>query len=101
VVRIQLSDATLTDELVDFFRRRECRAERVDRDVIEIEAHPTLGREQARMELDLLLRVWASLHPGVDLRTKSTGGPPGNERTARAVARRSAGTNPGLRLPAD
>ncbi len=32
-------------------RRRECRVERVDRDVIEVEAHPTLGAEQARLEL--------------------------------------------------
>jgi hypothetical protein len=40
----------------------------VDRDVIEVEAHPTLGPEQARLELDLLLRVWQSLHPGVELR---------------------------------
>jgi len=42
-LRIQLSDATLTDELVDFFRRRACRVEQVNSDVIEVEAHPTLG----------------------------------------------------------
>jgi hypothetical protein len=67
-LRIQVSDATLTDGLVDFLRRRECRVERVDRDVIQLEAHATLGPEQARLELDLLLRVWQSLHPGVELR---------------------------------
>lgn len=67
-MRIQLSDPTLTDELVDFFRRRECRAERIDEDVIEVEAHPSLSREKAHLELDLLLRVWQSLHPGVELR---------------------------------
>jgi len=67
-LRIQLSEATLTDELADFFRRRECQVERVERDVIEVEAHPTLGPKQARLELDLLLRVWQSLHPGVELR---------------------------------
>jgi len=72
-VRIQLSDATLTDELVDFFQRRECRVERVDRDVIELEAHPTLGSEQARLELDLLLRVWSASN-GVALnRAKMSG----------------------------
>jgi hypothetical protein len=79
-VRIQLSDITLTDELIDFFRRRECRVERVDRDVIEVEAHPTLGPEQARLELDLLLRVWQSLHPGVELRTPA---PPRRGRSTR------------------
>jgi hypothetical protein len=67
-LRIQVSDATLTDGLVDFLRRRECQVERVDRDVIQLEAHPTLGPEQARLELDLLLRVWQLLHPGVELR---------------------------------
>lgn len=80
-MRIRLSDATLTDELVDFFRRRECRVERVDRDVIEVEAHPTLGPEQARLELDLLLRVWQSLHPGVELRAPE---PPRHGRGKRA-----------------
>ena len=68
-MRIQLSDAKLTDELIEFFRRRECRAKLLDRDVIEVEAHPTLGPKHARLELDLLLRVWQSLHPGVELRT--------------------------------
>jgi hypothetical protein len=67
-VRIQLSDASLTDELLDFLRRRECLVARIDDDLIEVEAHPTLGREQARLEIDLLLRVWQSLHPGVELR---------------------------------
>jgi hypothetical protein len=70
-VRIQLSDPTLTDELIDFFRRRECRVERVERDVIVVEAHPTLGLERGRLELDLLLSVWRSLHPGVELRSPS------------------------------
>ena len=80
-MRIQLSDPTMTGELVDFFRRRECRAERIDRDVIEVEAHPTLSREKARLELDLLLRVWQSLHPGVELRAPK---PPKHGRSKRA-----------------
>jgi len=67
-VRIQLSDPAFTDDLVDFLRRRECRAERIDEDVIEIEAHETLSREKARLELDLLLRVWQSFHPRIELR---------------------------------
>ena len=68
-MRIQVSDPTLTDELIDFFRRRECRVERVAHDVIEVEAHPTLGPERGRLELDLLLSIWRSLHPGVELRS--------------------------------
>ncbi len=80
-MRIQLSDTTLTNELVDFFRRRECRVEPLDGDVIEVEAHPTLGPKQARLELDLLLRVWQSLHPGVELRTPK---PPRHRRSKPA-----------------
>jgi len=67
-LRIQLGDVTLIDELADFLRRRECRVEQVDRDMIEVEAHATLAPERASLELDLLLRVWQSLHPGVELR---------------------------------
>ena len=67
-MRIQVSAAELTDELVDFFQRRQCRVERVARDVIEVDAHPALGPRQAQLELDLLLRVWQSLHPDVALR---------------------------------
>jgi hypothetical protein len=67
-VRIQVSDAALTDELVGFFQRRHCRVERVARDVIEVDVDPVLGPSQAQLELDLLLRVWQSLHPDVALR---------------------------------
>jgi hypothetical protein len=68
-VQIQLSDPTLTEDLIDFFRRRECRVKLVKRAVIEVEAHPTLGPEGGRLELDLLLSIWRSLHPGVELRS--------------------------------
>lgn len=71
-MRIQLSDPALTEELIDFFRRRECRVTRVTRAVIEVEAHPTLGVERGRLELDLLLSIWRSLHPGVELRAPGT-----------------------------
>jgi hypothetical protein len=67
-VRIQVSDAALTDELVAFFQRRHCRVERVARGVIEVDAHPALDPRQAQLELDLLLRVWQALHPDVVLR---------------------------------
>jgi hypothetical protein len=67
-VRIQLSDPARTEELIDFFRRRECRVELIERAVIEVEPHPTLGPERGRLELNLLLSVWRSLHPDVELR---------------------------------
>ena len=67
-MRIQISDAALTDEPVGFFQRRHCRIERVARDVIEVDAHPALGPSQAQLELDLLLRVWQALTPTSALR---------------------------------
>ena len=72
-MRIQVGDAALTDELVAFFERRACRVERVARDAIEVDAHPALGPRQAQLELDLLLRVWQSLHPGATLRVPEPG----------------------------
>jgi hypothetical protein len=68
-VRIQLSDPAMTEELIDFFLRRECSVELIARAVIEVEPHPTLGPERGRLELDLLLSVWQSLHPDVELRS--------------------------------
>jgi len=67
-MRIQVSDPTLTDELIDFFRRRECRVERVERDVIEVEAHPTLTPERGRLARPLAERL-AVAASGVELRS--------------------------------
>ncbi len=44
-VRLRLSNQELADDLLDFLRRRE--------------------EKQAEMELDLLLRVWQVMHPGI------------------------------------
>jgi hypothetical protein len=65
-VRVRVSDRELVDDLLDFLRRRECAAERVESttDVVEVSPPHTLHEHQAEMELDLLLRVWEALHPG-------------------------------------
>jgi hypothetical protein len=59
--RLELGDPRLADELVAFLRRRECTAEHVAA-VIEVGLPAELDEERARMELDLLLRVWQALH---------------------------------------
>ncbi|MGH3031323.1 MAG: hypothetical protein ACRDNE_11290 [Gaiellaceae bacterium] len=59
--RLELSEPRLADELVEFLRRRECTAEHVAA-VIEVGLPPELDEERARIELDLLLRVWQALH---------------------------------------
>jgi hypothetical protein len=59
--RLELSEPRLADELVEFLRRRECTAEHVAA-VIEVGLPAELDEERARIELDLLLRVWQALH---------------------------------------
>jgi hypothetical protein len=64
--RLELREPGLADDLVDFLRRRECAAELVAA-VIEVELPFELGDVRARLELDLLLRVWQALHGGADV----------------------------------
>ena len=64
-VRLRLSNEELVDDLLDFLQRRECPGERLDRTTIEVTPPHELHDEQTRLELDLLLRVWQVLHPGV------------------------------------
>ena len=61
-VRLRLRDPALVESLSDFLRRRECAVEQTDEETIEIALPHELHAEQARMELDLYLRVWQSLH---------------------------------------
>ncbi len=61
-VRLRLRDPDLVESLSDFLRRRECAVEQIDEETIEIVLRHELPDEQARMELDLYLRVWQSLH---------------------------------------
>lgn len=61
--RLMLDEPALADDLVEFLRRRECQAEQVAA-LIEVCVPPELGDERGRLELDLLLRVWQTLHEG-------------------------------------
>lgn len=63
--RLELSEPRLADNLIGFLRRRKLEAEH-SAAVIDIEL-PYLEQEQARLELDLLLRVWQSLHSDVSI----------------------------------
>ncbi len=68
-VRLRLSDRELVDDLLDFLNRRECAGERVEgtKNLVDVSLPHTLHEGQAQMELDLLLRVWEMLHPGVSV----------------------------------
>ncbi|HEY3070470.1 MAG TPA: hypothetical protein VGJ34_09140 [Gaiellaceae bacterium] len=62
-VRLRLSDPALLDDLLFFFRKRDSQAEPVEDDVVEVTILHVLDDRQARLELDLYLRVWEALHP--------------------------------------
>ena len=61
-VRLRLGDPDLAESLSDFLRRRECTVEHVDADTLVVSLPHELHAEQARLELDLYVRVWQSLH---------------------------------------
>ena len=61
-VRLRLADPALVADLLDFLERRGCAGEREGEDTIEVELPHDLNDEQGRLELDLYLRVWQSLH---------------------------------------
>jgi hypothetical protein len=58
-----VSDPALVDDLLFFFRKRDSQAELVEDDVVEVAILHVLDDRQARLELDLYLRVWEALHP--------------------------------------
>jgi hypothetical protein len=61
-VRLRLSDPELADNLRNFLERRECAVIEIDAETLEVELPHEIHAEQARLELDLYLRVWQSLH---------------------------------------
>jgi hypothetical protein len=67
-VRLRLSGPELLPSLRDFLQRRECDVIQFDAETLEVELPHELHPQQARLELDLYLRVWQSLHesPPID-----------------------------------
>jgi hypothetical protein len=61
-VRLRLSDPELIDNLCGFLERSECAVVQVDAETLDVELPHEYHVAQARLELDLYLRVWQSLH---------------------------------------
>jgi hypothetical protein len=61
-VRLRLSDPELAESLREFLERRECVAVQIDAVTLDVELPHEIHAEQARLELELYLRVWQSLH---------------------------------------
>jgi hypothetical protein len=63
-VTLRLSDPRERDSLCAFLERRECHVEELAADVLRVDLPHDLHDEQARLEIDLYLRLWESLHDG-------------------------------------
>jgi hypothetical protein len=61
-VMLRLSDPGERDALRAFLERRECRVEEIAPDLLRVGLPHELHDQQARLEVDLYLRVWESLH---------------------------------------
>jgi hypothetical protein len=67
-MHVQLSDASLVDDLLAFLRSVQCVAVADAAGTISVSI-PALVREDAtRRELDLYLQVWRVTHPDVEVR---------------------------------
>jgi hypothetical protein len=61
-VTLRLSDPGEKDALRAFLEKRECRVEALADDILRVGLPHELHDRQARLEVDLYLRVWQSLH---------------------------------------
>jgi hypothetical protein len=61
-VTLRLSDPGELDALRAFLEKRECRVQLLAPDLLYVGLPHELHDQQARMEVDLYLRVWESLH---------------------------------------
>lgn len=61
-VTLRLSNPEESGLLRAFLEKRECRVEAVAPDLLRVGLPHELHDEQARLEVDLYLRVWESLH---------------------------------------
>jgi hypothetical protein len=61
-VTLRLSDAGERDALRVFLEKRECNVSVLADDLLRVGLPHELHDEQARLEVDLYLRVWESLH---------------------------------------
>jgi hypothetical protein len=72
-IKLRLSDRHATGNLLDFFQRRDLPAESAGNDLVVVRLPDDLEERQVRMEIDLLLRIWEAMNPGVRVEFESRG----------------------------
>jgi hypothetical protein len=87
-MRLKIHPPSATEELVEFLERRACAVVQAGRGLLDVELADDLGAKRSRLELDLYLSVFHSMHPGVAVDVA--------DQSARAAATRSSksGTSP-------
>jgi hypothetical protein len=73
-MKIRLSDPSLVDDLLTYLRARQCVVERVSADTLLVELPEVSRGDAARLELDIYLRVFEAMHPGLRV-TRGEAGP--------------------------
>jgi hypothetical protein len=61
-MRIRCSDRESGNDLIEYFRRCDCLADRIGWDLLEVEPRLPLLPEAAQLEIEGLFRVWQRLH---------------------------------------
>jgi len=64
-IELRLSDRQATASLLDFFQRRDMPARLLGEDGLVVRLPEELQEQQARHEIELLLRVWQLMNPDV------------------------------------
>jgi hypothetical protein len=62
-VRIRVQDTVHIGDLVAFLEERDCVAEQVGPNTIEVSRLSSVRHDHTQMELDLYLRAWQEAHP--------------------------------------
>jgi hypothetical protein len=60
-IRLRLSEPRIAEDLASFLSRYDCRAEVAADGTVMVELPHALHRDQARMELELYIRLWQAL----------------------------------------
>ncbi len=63
-MKIEVSDPTLVDDLIDSLRAFQCIVARTGEKTADVRFGWPLREDAARLELDVYLRVWGAKHQG-------------------------------------